>query len=91
MILISYDISDDRVRTRFANYLKKFGYRLQYSLYKIKNSQRLLEIIKTEIINNFEKIFKETDSVILIETSQTCKITSFGYAKNDDSDIIVVE
>ena len=91
MILISYDISDDRVRTRFSNYLKKFGYRLQYSLYKIKNSQRLLEIIKTEIINNFEKIFKETDSVIMIETSKTCNITNFGYAKNDESDIIIVE
>lgn len=91
MIIISYDIENDKLRTKFCNYLKKFGYRLQYSVYKIKNSKRILDIIKVEIEKKFEKYFKETDSVIIIETSETCKITNYGYAKHDESDIIVVE
>lgn len=91
MIIISYDIADDKLRMRFAKFISKFGYRLQYSVFKIKNSKRMLDVIKAEIINNFEKLFKETDSVIMIETSETCKITNFGYAKNQESDIIIVE
>ena len=91
MIIISYDIADDKLRMRFAKFISKFGYRLQYSVFKIKNSKRMLDVIKAEIINNFEKLFKETDSVIMIETSETCKITNFGYANNQESDIIIVE
>lgn len=37
-----------------------------------------------------EKLFGETDSVIIIETSETCKITKWGYAKNDENDILIV-
>lgn len=90
MIIVSYDITDDKLRTRFAKFLSKFGYRLQYSVFKIKNSKRMLQIIKAEIDNKFEKAFSQNDSVIIIETSETCKITNFGYAKNLENDIIVV-
>ncbi len=51
----------------------------------------MLDNIMCEITDKFEKLFSETDSIILIETSETCKITKWGYAKNEDSDIIVVE
>ncbi|MCD8024229.1 MAG: CRISPR-associated endonuclease Cas2 [Candidatus Gastranaerophilales bacterium] len=90
MIIISYDIENDKLRSRFSKYIKKFGYRLQYSVYEIKNSKRILNNIMSEITNNFEKSFKQTDSIIIIETSETCKITKWGYAKNDEDDIIVV-
>lgn len=91
MIIVSYDIANDKLRTRFSKFLSKFGFRLQYSVFKIKNSKRMLEVIKAEILNHFEKLFEQTDSVIMIETSETCKITNFGYAKNQESDIIVIE
>lgn len=91
MILISYDIQNDKLRTRFSKYLQKFGYRLQYSVYEITNSKRMLANIMAEITNNFEKRFSETDSVIVIETSENCKITKWGYAKNDEDDIIIVD
>lgn len=90
MILISYDIQNDKLRTRFSKYLQKFGYRLQYSVYEITNSKRMLANIMAEITNNFEKRFSQTDSVIVIETSENCKITKWGYAKNDENDIITV-
>ncbi len=91
MIIISYDIKNDKLRTRFSNYIKKFGYRLQYSVFEITNSKRMLDNIMCEISSNFEKKFDQTDSVIIIETSKNCKITKWGYAKNDNSDILVVD
>lgn len=90
MILISYDIKNDKLRTKFSKYIKKYGYRIQYSVYEITNSKRMLDNIVCEIKNNFEKQFEQTDSVVIIETSENCKITKMGYAKNDEDDIIFV-
>jgi len=90
VIIISYDIKDDKLRSRFCKYIKKFGYRLQYSVFEITNSKRMLQVIMSDITNEFEKLFSQEDSVIIIETSETCKISRWGYAKNEESDIIVV-
>ena len=35
MIVVSYDISDDKLRTKFSKYLSRFGHRLQYSVFEI--------------------------------------------------------
>lgn len=91
MIIISYDIKNDKLRTRFSQYIKKFGYRIQYSVFEITNSKRVLNNIMQEITNNFEKQFDQNDSVIIIETNENCKITKWGYAKNDEDDIIIVD
>lgn len=64
---------------------------LQYSVYEITNSKRMLNNIYAEIKNNFEKKFSQEDSVIIISTSENCKITRFGFAKNEESDIIIVD
>ncbi len=90
MLLISYDISCDKLRTKFAKYLMQFGHRLQYSLFEIKNSPRLLAIIKLEIESNFAKQFDQSDSVMIFHMSKQCKIIKYGYAKNDDSDLLVI-
>ena len=42
MILISYDIADDKLRARFAKYILKYGHRIQYSVYEIDNSSRII-------------------------------------------------
>lgn len=91
MILISYDIKSNKLRNKFSKYIKKFGYRLQYSVYEITNSKHILNNIMIEISNNFEKCFSQDDSILIIQTSENCKITKFGYAKNDDNDIIIVK
>ncbi len=91
MILISYDISDDKLRNKFSKFLIKYGRRLQYSVFEIDNSKRMLNNIMCEIKNGFEKKFNQSDSVIIIETSENCKITRFGYAKNEENDIIIMD
>lgn len=90
MILVAYDIADDKLRTQFAKYLSKHGHRLQYSIFEIKNSKRILSLVESEIKNSFEKKFSQTDSVMILNLSETCKITKYGYAKNDDSTLIVI-
>lgn len=57
MIVISYDISNDKLRTRFSKYLSRFGHRIQYSVFEIDNSESFLSNIETDIKNNFEKYF----------------------------------
>jgi CRISPR-associated protein Cas2 len=91
MILISYDIKDDKLRTRFAKFIKKFGNRVQYSVFEITHSDTMLSKIKDAIENEFETKFTKEDSVFIFETSKTCKITRFGFAKDDDNDVVIVE
>lgn len=91
MMIVTYDIQDDKLRTRFSRFIKKFGYRLQYSVYEIKNSQRILGLIQTEIEANFGKKFQQTDSVMIFDLSKQCKIHRFGYAKNDETDLLIID
>ena len=89
MILLSYDISDNKLRTRFSKYISNFGHRIQYSVFEIDNSESLLKNVITEIRTKFEKRFSQSDSVIIFRLSATCEIIRMGYAKNEDSDIIL--
>ncbi len=91
MLIVSYDISDNKVRSRFSKFLSKFGYRLQYSVFRIKNSERMLSNIVCEIEGNFAQYFTQTDSVIIFVLSRNCKKLSFGYTKNDEEELIFVE
>ena len=90
MIVVSYDISNNSLRTRFSNFLKKFGYRIQYSVFNITNSERILQNVITEIEGNFSKKFTQSDSVIIFHFSKQCKTHKFGYAANEDKDIIFI-
>ena len=90
MLLVSYDISNDKLRTRFSKFLKKFGHRLQYSVFEIRNSERVVQIITTQIESYFSKQFEQTDSVMIFKMSNTCEITKYGYAKNDEEDLIIL-
>ncbi len=90
MILISYDISNDKLRTQLSRYLEKFGHRLQYSVFEIDNSDKILNNIMADISNNFEKRFSQEDSVMIFMLSNTCKIVKYGYARNEDDDLMVI-
>ena len=91
MIVVSYDISDDKLGTRFSKYLSKFGHRLQYSVFEIDNSPRIIDNIITDIKNKFEKKFTQQDSVIIFKMSSSCEIFRFGYAKNDEKDFFIIK
>lgn len=91
MFIVSYDISNDKLRTKFAKYLSRFGHRLQYSVFQIDNSSRIIDNIIQDLKNNFEKKFTQEDSVMIFKLSSSCEIIRFGYAKNDEKDFFVIE
>jgi CRISPR-associated protein Cas2 len=45
---------------------------------------------KAETRKDFEKQFEETDSIIIFQMSQQCKVTRYGYAKNDEKDLTII-
>ena len=91
MVLISYDISDNKKRNRFAKYLKKFGSRLQYSVFEIHNSNRVLTNIVEDIKNIFSKEFDNADSIYIFKMSASCETIKFGYATNEDEDLLIIK
>ena len=90
MIVISYDISDDKLRTKFSKYLEKYGNRMQYSVFQIQNSDRILTNIAQDIENKFSKKFNQQDSVYIFIMDSRTEIKRYGYAKNEEKDIIVI-
>ena len=55
MIIISYDLADDLLRSRFQRMLTKNGaIRLQYSVYEVVNTRRVLDNIKIKINAYFQ-------------------------------------
>ena len=90
MIIVSYDISDDKLRAKFAKYLSRFGHRIQYSVFEIDNSPRIVNNIVNDLKNKYESKFGQTDSVIIFKMSSSCEVMRFGYAKNDEKDFLII-
>lgn len=87
MIVVSYDISDDLMRSRFARMLTKHGaIRLQFSVYEIVNTQRVIDnmIVKIE---SYAKHFTPNDSVIIFDVSSD-KLIKYGNAIHRDKPIV---
>lgn len=90
MIIVSYDIADDKLRLKFSKFLSKYGHRIQYSVFEIDNSERILNNIMCEIENTFTKKFTQADSVYIFHMSKWCEVKRFGYAKNEESTLVVI-
>lgn len=90
MLIVSYDIENTKLRTKFSKFLKQYGYRLQYSVYEIKNSDRILRNIIVEIENNFSKSFGESDSVMIFKMSYACEKICYGYQRHADDDFLFI-
>lgn len=91
MLIVTYDFEDDKKRTKFSRFLEKYGRRIQYSVFEIKNSDRILDNILEEIEEKYEKSFSGADSIIIIKACVACekKMLKYGYAENDDKDLLV--
>ena len=90
MIIISYDIADDKKRTKFSKYLSRYGHRIQYSVFEIDNSERILNNIMSDIENKYMKVFNQSDSVYIFNISPNCKVKRYGYAKNEEDALKII-
>lgn len=88
MLVISYDIADDKLRSKFAKTLKKQGaIRLQYSVYEVNNTNRVLDNLIVRIENYYSKKFDGGDSVFIFETDEKTAI-KYGNAIHRDQDVV---
>ena len=87
MLVVSYDISDTKLRARFAKMLTKNGaIRLQLSVYEVNNTNRVLENLMLKI-DQFAAKFDGGDSVIVFDVSGV-KLKKYGNAIHRDTDIV---
>ena len=89
MLLVVYDIQDDKLRTRFSKCLSKYGRRIQFSVFEIFNSPRILANIQTEVTTKFEKYFCQGDSVLVFSLNDNSCVAKFGYPVNEETDLII--
>jgi len=90
MLVISYDISNDKIRNRFSKLLTKNGaIRLQYSVYEVNNTfvvrENIKGIIEAFSIGNFDKC----DSVIIFDIKDNNTI-KYGNSIYRDKDIVYI-
>jgi CRISPR-associated protein Cas2 len=90
MLIVTYDIHDDKTRTKFWKLLKKYWRRLQYSVFEIKNSIRILNILQSEIEMTFSKKFTWADSIIIIPVSTAVneKVIRYGQPAMEEEEIL---
>lgn len=93
MLIITYDISNTKLRTKFSKMIMKYGRRLQMSVYELNNSPRTLNNVLVEISYHFQSKFSETDSVMIIPICKAdkAKIVRMGYAVHEESTVIVFD
>ena len=89
VIIITYDISDNKLRTRFSKFLEKYGVRVQFSVYEIQNSKRILDIVCTEIDRQFKIQFEGGDSIYIFKANHNDTIR-YGSAGMIDNDLILI-
>ncbi|KGN99529.1 CRISPR-associated protein Cas2 [Porphyromonas macacae] len=87
MLIISYDIKDDKLRNRFMKELVKNGaIRLQYSVYEFNNNSRLVTHILALIEMSFAPKFTADDSIVIFETERN-KLIKYGNAIHRDKPV----
>lgn len=88
MLVVSYDIRSDKLRAQFSKMLIKQGaIRLQFSVYEINNTSRVLDNIRTMIESKFASRFTGADSVMIFDVANN-HIQKYGNAIHRDQDIV---
>ena len=64
--------------------------RIQYSVFEIDNSRRMLDNIICDIESKYSKKFDETNSVYIFILSAKCEVKRYGYAKHEEEDILMI-
>lgn len=84
LILVSYDIPDDRRRTQLAHTLKDFGERVQYSVFECRLTDDQLDHLRSRMA---KLVDPAEDSVRLYRLCADCvrriEIQGLGVVKQD--------
>jgi CRISPR-associated protein Cas2 len=91
MLLVCYDIANDKLRTQFSKFLLKYGRRVQYSVFEIDNSRRYIKLIQAEIVHKFAKKFTWSDTILVyqIQDNESKKVLRFGWAATEEEELLM--
>lgn len=89
VIIVAYDISDNKVRTHFSKFLEKYGVRVQFSVFEIQNSNRVMDIVIHAIDHKFRKRFEKGDSIYIFKANHHETIR-YGSAALLDNHLIIL-
>lgn len=86
--VISYDIKDDKRRTKVCNVLKDFGNHVQYSVFECELKEKDYNKMLSKIL---PLIDKNSDSLRIYSLCETCKkkITVYGVNNILEEDILI--
>ena len=89
--LVTYDITNDRRRTKLAKMLKDYGQRVQYSVFECNMDNKLLKSLTDRAL---KLLNIEEDSLRIYELTDLQKknvlIIGLGKVIDDDKDIYIV-
>jgi CRISPR-associated protein Cas2 len=90
LIIVSYDIVDDKRRTKLAKRLCDFGKRVQYSVFECDLSKEQLKDMTEKAL---KQIDQEEDSLRIYRICNTCanEILSYGIKKGWEEDDVIVK
>lgn len=89
-IIICYDISNTKTRTKFSKFLEKYGVRLQMSVFELEHSARLLSVIEEQIRQKFEPLFEDNDSIFIFYTDLSRAIR-YGASRHLDNNLLFLD
>ena len=81
--LITYDIANDKKRTKLSDILETYGYRVNYSVFELEiNKTKLKKLLS--IIEEKELIDKKHDSLRFYHICENCLPKSFELSNRAD-------
>lgn len=92
MLIVSYDFENDRTRARFSKFLEQYGRRIQYSVFQLRESDRVLQNVLIEVESKYKKTFTGADSIVIFRVCEGCekKVRRYGYAKREEESVIMI-
>jgi len=81
--VITYDITNDKRRTKLSDLLGNYGYRVNYSVFEIELSETKKEKLLYEI--ELKKLInKKYDSLRFYHLCENCVVKSFDIANREE-------
>lgn len=87
LVLVIYDVSDNRRRLRLARLLLSFGFRVQKSAFEAKLDYHQYEKLTSEIV----KYVDQEDYVSIYKITGQSEVTYFGKSNSiEDEDMFII-
>ena len=85
LVLVSYDIVDDKMRTKLAKRLLNFGRRVQYSVFECDLNKKQIGLLQKAVARYVDR---ETDSLRIYSLCESCQenLISLGVKKGWDQE-----